>query len=129
MSRIILNLWYNSNSSLVKFDNFKESYVVLLNIFFHLELIMSREMYDENGNIIYDERGFPKTKKSSRLKREFRQGNVVLAYTTSEHLILDCDLKREDEVKKFQEEYARFHDLGSSLSVKTSDSTQLEIPL
>lgn len=54
-------------------------------------------------------------------------GNVVLAYTTDSHLMLDCDLKREDEVVTFSEEYSKFHDLGSSGVWKTSDSPQIDL--
>jgi hypothetical protein len=41
--------------------------------------------------------------------------------------MLDCDLKREEEVIEFAEEYAKFHDLGSALVMKTSDSTQVDL--
>lgn len=54
-------------------------------------------------------------------------GNVVLAYTSSSHLMLDCDLKREDEVVAFSREYAKKQDLGSSLVCKTSDTSQVDL--
>lgn len=54
-------------------------------------------------------------------------GNVVLAFTSDTLLMLDCDLKREDEVIEFAEEYAKFHKLGSVLVMKTSDSNQLDL--
>jgi hypothetical protein len=54
-------------------------------------------------------------------------GNVVLAYTTDSHLMLDCDLKREDEVKEFAKEYTKFHKLGSTAVFKTSDTPQVDL--
>jgi len=50
-----------------------------------------------------------------------KSGNVVIGYTTDSHLCLDCDLKPEDEVIAFSKEYAKFHNLGSSLVMETSD--------
>ncbi len=55
------------------------------------------------------------------------EGNVVLGYTSDSQLMLDCDLKREVEVKKFAREYTKFHDLGSSAAFKTSDTTQVDL--
>jgi hypothetical protein len=55
------------------------------------------------------------------------KGNVVLAYTSDSQLMLDCDLKKEDEVKEFAREYAEFHDLGSSAVFKTSDTSQVDL--
>jgi hypothetical protein len=55
------------------------------------------------------------------------KGNVVLAYTSDSHLMLDCDLKKEDEVIEFAKEYAKFHDLGSRAGFKTSDSCQVDL--
>lgn len=55
------------------------------------------------------------------------RGNVVLAYTSDSQLMLDCDLKKEDEVKEFAREYAEFHDLGSSAVFKTSDTSQVDL--
>lgn len=55
------------------------------------------------------------------------EGNVVLGYTSDTLLMLDCDLKREDEVKEFAREYAEFHDLGSALVMITSDTGQLDL--
>lgn len=56
-----------------------------------------------------------------------REGNVVLAWTTDCFLALDCDLKREDEVTEFEEEYSEVQSLGSSLVAKTSDSSQVDL--
>ena len=56
-----------------------------------------------------------------------KDGNVVLAYTTYSHLMLDCDLKREDDVKEFAKKYAKFHDLGSAAVFKTSDTPQVDL--
>jgi len=72
----------------------------------------------------YIKRGFPR--KAYDRYRD-REGNVVLAYTSSCHLMLDCDLKREDEVVRFSEDYTKFHDLGSSGVWKTSDSSQVDL--
>jgi len=55
------------------------------------------------------------------------KGNVVLGYTSESVLMLDCDLKREDEVKEFARDYSLFHDLGSALAMLTSDSGQLDL--
>ncbi|MEM2111348.1 MAG: hypothetical protein QXX08_05670 [Candidatus Bathyarchaeia archaeon] len=57
----------------------------------------------------------------------YKEGNVVVAYTSDSVLMLDCDLKREDEVIEFAREYAKFHDLGSALVMKTSESTQVDL--
>ena len=54
-------------------------------------------------------------------------GNVVLAYTSDRVLMLDCDLKREDEVIEFAKVYAKFHDLGSAVVFKTSDTPQVDL--
>jgi hypothetical protein len=62
-----------------------------------------------------------------RRRRNFREGNVVLAYTSDSLLMLDCDLKREGKVIGFSREYAKFHDLGSSVVCKTSDSSQVDL--
>lgn len=51
-------------------------------------------------------------------------GNVVLGFTSDSVLMLDCDLKREDEVVKFAQQYSR---LGSSLVMQTSESFQLDL--
>ena len=61
------------------------------------------------------------------MKYNSSSGNVVLAYTSDCVLMLDCDLKRQDEVIEFAEEYAKFHDLGSSLVCETSDSSQVDL--
>jgi hypothetical protein len=62
-----------------------------------------------------------------RKRREKREGNVVLAYTSDSQLMLDCDLKREDEVKEFAREYAESNDLGSSAVFKTSDTNRVDL--
>jgi hypothetical protein len=54
-------------------------------------------------------------------------GNVVIGYTSDTLLMLDCDLKREDEVIEFAREYAKFQGLGSVLVMLTSDSTQVDL--
>lgn len=57
------------------------------------------------------------------------KGNVVLAYTSDSHLMLDCDLQREDETIEFAEEYSKFHDLGSALVIETSRPKQMDLSL
>lgn len=67
------------------------------------------------------------TKRSRGINRRDRQGNVVLAYTSSCLLMLDCDLKPELEVREFAEEYAKFHKLGTVVVFKTSDSSMTDL--
>jgi len=57
------------------------------------------------------------------------EGNVVIGFTSNSILMLDCDNKRLGEVVKFAREYAKFHDLGSALVMKTSESKQLDLSL
>jgi hypothetical protein len=64
---------------------------------------------------------------SNRITIRNREGNVVLGYTADCYLMLDHDLKREDEVVKFAREYTKFHDLGSVAVFKTSDSSQVDL--
>jgi len=54
-------------------------------------------------------------------------GNVVLAFTSDSYLMLDCDLKREGEVKEFAKEYAELQKLGSAVVFKTSDTPQVDL--
>jgi hypothetical protein len=56
-----------------------------------------------------------------------REGNVVLGFMTDVFLMLDCDSKRIDEVKKFAKMYAKKYDLGSSAVLKTSDTPQVDL--
>jgi hypothetical protein len=56
-----------------------------------------------------------------------REGNVVLAFTSDIFLMLDCDIKREDDVTKFSKRYPEHHDLGSSAVFKTSDTPQVDL--
>jgi len=67
------------------------------------------------------------TERSKGITRRDRQGNVVLAYTSSCILMLDCDLKTEEEVIEFARDYALEHDLGSVAVWKTSDSNQVDL--
>jgi hypothetical protein len=55
------------------------------------------------------------------------EGNVVLGHTSNSVLMLDCDLKRDDEVVEFGKEYSKFHDLGSVLVMKTSENGQVDL--
>jgi len=54
-------------------------------------------------------------------------GNIVIGYMTDEFLMLDCDLKREDELIEFAKEYTKLYDLGSVLIMKTSDTSQIDL--
>jgi hypothetical protein len=54
---------------------------------------------------------------------------VVLAYTTSSHLMLDYDLKTETEAVGFTRKYAKFHKLGSALTILTSEVKQMDLNL
>jgi hypothetical protein len=72
----------------------------------------------------YIEKGFPK--KAYHRYRD-KQGNVVLAFTNSCFLMLDCDIKRKEEVIEFSREYSKLHNLGSSAVWKTSDSSQVDL--
>jgi len=54
-------------------------------------------------------------------------GNVVVGFTSDSILMLDCDLKRESEVVQFASEYAKFHDLGSSLVMLSSKNGQMDL--
>ena len=49
------------------------------------------------------------------------EGNVVIGFSTCTQLILDIDFQAEETVVRFAREYAKFHKLGSSLVLKTSD--------
>jgi len=55
------------------------------------------------------------------------RGNVVLGYTSDTTLMLDCDLKAEDEVIRFAKGYTKMHDLGSVVVFKTSNSKQIDL--
>jgi hypothetical protein len=59
--------------------------------------------------------------------RDSIEGNVVIGITSDAYLMLDCDQKREQEVIKFSEEYTLFHDLGSSLVMKSSEDGQVDL--
>ena len=61
--------------------------------------------------------------------KEDVEGNVVIGFTNNNILMLDCDGKEEEEVITFAREYAKFHDLGSALVMKTSESKQLTLDL
>jgi len=55
------------------------------------------------------------------------EGNVVLGYCSDTVLMLDIDNQREDVVKDFAVEYTKFHDLGSVLIMKTSETEQMDL--
>lgn len=54
-------------------------------------------------------------------------GNVVIGFSTSSNLILDIDFQAEETVFEFAKEYAKFHDLGSSVVLKTSDKYRTDL--
>jgi hypothetical protein len=53
-------------------------------------------------------------------------GNLVIGFSTDNLLMLDCDLKTKNEVIEFAKKYSKFHDLGSALVIKTSDSNKID---
>jgi hypothetical protein len=55
------------------------------------------------------------------------EGNVVIGFSTSTNLILDIDFQAEETVLEFAKEYAKFHDLGSSVVLKTSDKYRTDL--
>jgi len=61
--------------------------------------------------------------------KEDVEGNVVIGFSNNNILMLDCDGKEEEEVITFAREYAKFHDLGSALVIKTSETKQLSLNL
>jgi hypothetical protein len=60
-------------------------------------------------------------------QRNHKEGNVVIGFTSDYLLMLDCDLKRIDEVKWFAPKFGKKHDLGSSLIIKTTDTPQVDL--
>ena len=57
------------------------------------------------------------------------EGNVVLAYTTDSHLMLDYDLKTQAKAVGFTRKYAKYHKLGSALTTLTSEVKQMDLSL
>lgn len=57
------------------------------------------------------------------------KGNVVLGYETSCHLMLDYDLKTKAQAVGFTRKYAKYHDLGSALTILTSQPKQMDLSL
>lgn len=55
------------------------------------------------------------------------EGNVVLGYCSDTVLMLDIDNQMEEAVKDFAIRYAKFHDLGSVLILRTSESGQMDL--
>jgi hypothetical protein len=54
------------------------------------------------------------------------EGNVVIGFTTDNYLMLDADLKKEEDIE-WAKEYGKDFHLGSALIMKTSDSFQLDL--
>lgn len=75
----------------------------------------------------YMRHGFSKRAHDRDLQPEAEQGNIVLAYSGRDILMLDPDLKRKTEVIPFSEEYAKFHDLGSSAVFLSSDPLLVDL--
>jgi hypothetical protein len=71
----------------------------------------------------YEKYGFPEKAYDGYHK----QGNIVLAFTSDTILMLDCDLKRENELIEFSTEFTKFHKLGSVLIMRTSESYQVDL--
>lgn len=55
------------------------------------------------------------------------EGNVVVAYCSDTVLMLDIDNQTKEVVKDFATKYAKFHNLGSILIMKTSERGQLDL--
>jgi hypothetical protein len=59
-----------------------------------------------------------------------KDGNVVIGHSNSApflYLILDIDLQTKETVLWFAKKYAKFHHLGSSLVLQTSESSLLDL--
>ncbi len=56
-----------------------------------------------------------------------KEGNVVLGYTSSNFLMLDVDDQPEWLVTRFAKQYAKFHNLGSVLVLRTSESCKTDL--
>ncbi len=56
-----------------------------------------------------------------------KEGNIVIGFCSEKFLMLDLDLHTEAVVKKFVKSYSRFHELGSVLLLRTSDSAQRDL--
>jgi len=56
-------------------------------------------------------------------------GNVVIGATSNCNLSLDYDLKTESKAVRFTRKYAKFHDLGSALTILTSEVKQMDLSL
>jgi hypothetical protein len=54
-------------------------------------------------------------------------GNIVIGYSSSCYLILDCDLQTKATVIYFAKKYTKFHGLGSVLVMRTSKSSQEDL--
>jgi hypothetical protein len=55
------------------------------------------------------------------------KGNIVIGYTSQGYLMMDCDGRRENEVIEFSEQYTKFHNLGCSLNMKSSEDGQVDL--
>ena len=57
------------------------------------------------------------------------EGNVVIGYTSKCTLMLDCDMVREAETIEFAISYAKLHDLGSVLIMRSSVTPQRDLEM
>lgn len=57
------------------------------------------------------------------------RGNVVIGYTSDSHLMLDYDLMKETKAVGFTRKYSKFHNLGSSITILTSEVKQMDLSL
>jgi len=59
--------------------------------------------------------------------REKGEGNVVVSYMSDCILMLDCDLKRQDDIIEFAREYCKTHNLLDALVMRTSECMQVDL--
>jgi len=63
----------------------------------------------------------------NRRNTRSKDGNVVIGFCSNNILMLDLDLHSEATAKAFVKSYSKFHKLGSTLLLKTSDSNQIDL--
>ena len=61
------------------------------------------------------------------MRESSTRGNVVIGHSSNTMLKLDLDDQDEETVKQFAVEYAKFHDLGSVLVMRTSTTKQMDL--
>jgi hypothetical protein len=71
---------------------------------------------------------FQTTLNGNKAKQAYSEkGNVVIGFCSDNILMLDLDLHTEETAKAFVKSYSKFHNLGSVLLLKTSDSKQIDL--